>query len=142
MCGLISYYVCPRNRILLGMYMAVCYRIVKSIESSSCSIWSCLWAVLVILFGPAIQRSITIAELRNNLEPIVYKYNSFAVTNLNTCKRVHIIFLYITYIYLRTKLIYFDVQTHSIIENLVLYIIFSSTKIISFSYCWKLSFEK
>ena len=41
-CGLISYSVCSRNRILLGIYVAVCYGIVKSVESPSCPIWSCL----------------------------------------------------------------------------------------------------
>ena len=30
---LVSYSVCPRNHILLGIYMAVCYRIVKSVGS-------------------------------------------------------------------------------------------------------------
>ena len=54
----------------------MCYRIVKSVKSSSCPIWSCLRAVLVILFGRTIQRSIAITELTNNLKPIVYKYNS------------------------------------------------------------------
>ena len=63
--------------------MAVCYRIVKCIKSSRCPIWSCLRAVLVILLGRTIQRSIAIADLTNNLEPILYKYNSVC-TGSNT----------------------------------------------------------
>ena len=59
--GLIGYSVCPRNRILLGIYLAVCYHIVKSKEFK--------------LSYLELSESCTIAELTNNLEPIVYKYN-------------------------------------------------------------------
>ena len=60
--GLISYSVCPRNRLLLGIYMAVCYCIVKFKEFK--------------LFYSELSESCAIAELTNNLEPIVYKYSS------------------------------------------------------------------
>ena len=57
--------------------MTVCHRIVNSVKSSSCPIWSCLRAVLVILFGRTIQHSIAITESTNNLEPIAYEYNIY-----------------------------------------------------------------
>ena len=63
--GLISDSVRPRNHILLDIYLAMCYRIVKSNEfklSYSESTENC-----------------TIAELTNNLEPIVYKYNTWQI---------------------------------------------------------------
>ena len=60
--GLISYSVCPRDRILLDIYLAVCCRIVKSNEFK--------------LSYSELSENCTIAELTNNLEPIVYKYNT------------------------------------------------------------------
>ena len=55
--GLISCSVYPRNCILAGIYMAFCYRIVKSEEFK--------------LSYSEPSESCTVAELTNNLEPIV-----------------------------------------------------------------------
>ena len=60
--GLISYSVCPMNRVLLDIYLAVCYRLVKSNEFK--------------LSYSELSKNCTIAELTNNLKPIVYKYNT------------------------------------------------------------------
>ena len=57
------YYLRPRNRILCDIYMVVCSRI-SPLEFKEFS-----------LSYSKLSENCTIAELTNNLEPIVYKYN-------------------------------------------------------------------
>ena len=62
--GLISYFVFPRNRILPGIYMALCYLIIKSKEFK--------------LTYSESSENCAIAELTKNSEPIVYKYTGLS----------------------------------------------------------------
>ena len=71
--------MCPRNRILLGIYLAVCYRIVKLKEFK--------------LTYSESSESCAIAELTNLLEPIVYKYNNPTVKFTAKWSRESVTFL-------------------------------------------------